>query len=153
MNVKIVFAVTIIISLLAGAGVGYFTSGYINTAMVNGDAKALAARVKVTVINNGLSFTMSPDSANVRVIYWKTGGQLLATGSWVDAAWQLDLGAEDKPTDQMQGDKCDIILKIMMPVVGNVHFECSCGGEYVKRIYFDNVLKLDTSTGTRFVTW
>jgi len=154
MKLKTLLALGIVSSLAIGFAGGYFLSGYLTNAMISDEAKSYAARVKVNVVDNGLNFIFSPDSHNVKVLFWQTGGKLLSLNDvWVDGKWQLDLGGEDKPTTDYSGDKCDIVLKIMMLATGNVQFEVFCGGDYVKRIYFDNVLKLDTSTGSRYAHW
>lgn len=154
MKPKIILLIAIILSLLAGGIVTYFIQDSITKVMVNQEAKNYAARIKIDVVDNGLEFFMNPDGGNIRVLYWKTGGKLLSvTDVWVDGEWQLDLGAEDKPTSDMLGDKLDIIVKIYKYTNGDVFAEASCGGTYVKKIYFDNVLKLDTSGGNRFVAW
>ena len=146
--------VAIVFSLLAGSTVMYFLKDSLTSVMISQEAKTYALKIRVDVIDNGFTFTMNPESPNVRVIYWATGGQILAAGEiWLDAKWQLNLGAEDKPTSSGAGDKCDVIIKLQAFADGTYKAEALLGGTYVKKVYFDNALELDMSTGARYSTW
>jgi len=151
---KLIFVAAILISAVAGTLVTYFLMDSIQRVMVDSEAATYAQRVTIKVIDNGLEYAASINAKTVRVIYWNRGGLILAQDTWVNGVWQLDLGCEDKPTSDFQGDKCDVIIKIFKLETDNtVHFEVLCGGGYVKQIYYDGQLKLDTSSGSRFVAW
>jgi len=149
MNGKAILALAIIISLFAGGATSYFLMPALSKVAIPGEVKSLASRVKVQIVETGLQYQMEVDSPVVKVLFWQTGGRLLAEDIWIDGDWQIVLGAEDKPTSDMKGDMADIILKISKPSAGGIWFEVFCGGDYTKRIYFDDALKLDTSTGAR----
>jgi hypothetical protein len=137
--------------LIGGFGV-WFLIPQINSMLVNADAKTAAKRVQVNVTENNYSFSMSPD-AGAKVIFWQSGGYALSlTDQWMECAWQLDVGQEDKPKNG-QGDFLDVILKITRWKDGGTSYAVLCGGQYTKTVYFDGVKKLDTSIGTRYAEW
>jgi len=138
--------------LIGGFGV-WFLIPQINSMMVNADAKTAAERVQVIVTDNDYSFSMSP-GAGAKVIFWQSGGYALSLTAeqWMECAWQLDVGQEDKPKNG-QGDFLDVILKITRWKDGGTSYAVLCGGQYTKTVYFDGVKKLDTSTGTRYAEW
>ena len=153
MQSKAILAIAIIISCFAGGITTYFLMPAFSKVGIPGEVEAAASAVKVVVMDNGLEYTFTINNPIVRVIFWQVGGKLLAEDVWVDGDWQIVLGGEDKPTSDMKGDMADIILKVTKPTGGPIWFEVFCGGDYNKRIYFNNVLKLDTSSGVRRARW
>lgn len=153
-NVKVYFAIGLVAMALVGLLGGFLLSGFISRAMVSDEAKATAKRVGVKVLDTGEEFFFDIDDPLTKLIYYQSGGQLLATGSREDVDWQLVLGHEDWPS-QGKGDCADVILKISkVKSPAEFRFEVACLGSWNKQIYLDRSnLILDTSSGIRWKQW
>lgn len=144
----------LLILLLIGVGVGWGLGSLVSFDkwQVSADAKAVAEKFYVQVVDTGEEFTFTLDDPLTKVIFWQTGGVQLQAYKRREKAWQLVLGQEDWP-ENSGGDSADVIVKITKWLDGSLAFEVACLGGYTKRVYYDNQLKLDTSTGTRYATW
>jgi len=153
MGKRILFAVGLTIMLVAGFVGGWLLTGELTKYTVSNDAKVQAYRVHVVVAETSETFYFSVDDPLTKVLYWQSGGQLLAVGNREDVDWQMSLSHEDWPS-QGKGDCTDVILKLAKLKNGAVRFEVACLGEWNKKVYFDRtILKLDTSTGARWKAW
>jgi hypothetical protein len=154
MNAKLILIGLFLAGLLIGGAAVWLGKDMITNFNVSADAKTAAQHVQVYVNDNNYEFTMNPDDPKVcHIVFWQSGGVALALSeTWMNVTWQLDLSAEDKPYTDGRGDFLDVILKICKWPSGDTSYTILCAGDYVKKIYYDSVLKLDSSV-SRYGTW
>lgn len=153
MNRKLVTIGLVLLSVSLGYALCYTVQPFFNKLAISDDAKTQALRVSVTVVSGSYTFNFSLDDPLTKILFWQGVGLMLDVAGHPSVDWEISLSHEDFPYEG-SGDYTDVILKMAkLSASGTVQFEVACLGAYTKRVYYNGVLKLDTSTGTRWATW
>lgn len=119
---------------------------------ISNEAKQYLQNFKVYIKETDTWTSFNPDNQLVRLIFWRQGGTVLSVESWrVPIEWQIVVGLEDAPYNG-EGDKCDVILKLIKYPDGGLTYEIACLGGYIKKVYYQNMLLLDMETGQRYAS-